>query len=193
MIVNTETAPLFWYIYRPHTSRRTDPGGFSVALYGDNILVCRKFNALQQEIECDHFQLPPEVVGSYMQLLQNQSGWMGKVPLSIKTNGAARYSCMFGFAGQPMFYCEEINTLVQAPFNSVRGRFARRLRLMLEEVSELLFDCGIGLTVEDCVWDYVRIKPLETLEQEAAQASPVPPSPQMPPVEENAQDEPWQA
>ncbi len=192
MIINTETPPLFWYIYRPHTSRRTDPGGFSVALYDDNILVHRKFNALQQEIECDHFQLPPEVVGRYMQVLQNQAWWMGRVPLSIRTNGAARYSCMFGFAGQPMFYCEEINTLVQAPFNSTRGRFARRLRLMLENVSELLFDCGIGLSVEDCVWDYTRISPVETVQQDMEQSAPVPP-PQMPPMEENAQEERWQA
>ncbi|MBQ8555885.1 MAG: hypothetical protein IJ438_08440 [Clostridia bacterium] len=184
MIVNTGMAPLFWYIYRPGRSASAEDGGFNVALYGNNTLTYRKFNSLGQIVDDCTFQLPPEVMGRYMMILESQSWWMGKVPLNIKTDGKPQYSCMFGFAGHPMFICDEINTLVLAPFNSQRGMYARRLRMMLESISEMLYSCGLGLTVESFVWNWQMIRPISPMNEHTAQMV-QPTAEQMPMVDED--------
>ena len=171
MIAATKTAPLFWYIYRPGHYVSSEDGGFNVALYGNNTLSYSRFNGAGQVMDECTFQLPPEVLGTYMMILNSQSWWMGKVPLNIRTGGQAQYSCMFGFAGHPMFICEEINTLVQAPFNSQRGMYARRLRGMLECMSEMLYDYGVELGVDKFGWDWKYIRPLEELQATPVQAA----------------------
>ena len=145
---NETVAPLFWYLYRPMVvSRRDDnhaAGGFNVALYPDNTLVFCKFDGLNRMVDRCTFQLGPEVIGEYMTILESQSWWMGKLPREIRTDGRASYTCMFGFTrSHPLFACEDINTLVLAPFNSQRGMYARRLRNMLECMAEMSFDYGI--------------------------------------------------
>lgn len=184
MIAATKTAPLFWYIYRPGHYVSSEDGGFNVALYGNNTLSYSRFNGAGQVMDECTFQLPPEVLGTYMMILNSQSWWMGKVPLNIRTGGQAQYSCMFGFAGHPMFICEEINTLVQAPFNSQRGMYARRLRMMLESIAEVLYGCGIGLTVDSFVWNWQMIRPINPMNEMSAQLV-QPTAEQMPIVEED--------
>ncbi|MBQ8202534.1 MAG: hypothetical protein IJZ74_12290 [Clostridia bacterium] len=170
MIVNTGMAPLFWYIYRPgRVAAGSEDGGFNVALYPDNTLTYRRFNGAGQVVDDSTFQLPPDVLGRYMMILESQAWWMGKIPLNIKASGKPQYSCMFGFAGHPMFICDEINTLILAPFNSQRGMYARRLRMMLESIAEMLYDYGIGLTVESFVWNWQMIHPISPLSQQTAQ------------------------
>lgn len=161
MINTAGAAPLFWYIYRPtcRSSRDTD-GGFNIALYPDHTLVYNRYNQVNQIVDQSAFQLPPEVTAKYLTILNSQSWWMGEMPLNISVNGKPQYSCMFGFAGHPLFICDEINTLVLKPFNSQRGMYARRLRMMLESIAEMLYSYGIGLTVESFVWDWRVIQPI---------------------------------
>ncbi len=185
MIVNTGMAPLFWYIYRPGVCEAgSADGGFNVALYPNNTLTFRHFNHLGQVDSESTFQLPPEVTGRYMMILDSQSWWMGKLPLRIKASTQARYSSMFGFAGHPMFICDEINTLILAPFNSQRGMYARRLRMMLESIAEMLYDYGIGLTVESFVWNWEKISPINPMSD--PNASMVQPNPEQMPADMDA-------
>ena len=169
---NETVAPLFWYLYRPQVASRRDDnhaaGGFNVALYPDHTLVFCKFDGLNRLTERCTFQLPAEVTGRYMMILDSQSWWMGKLPREIRTDGRASYSCLFGFTRQhPLFACEDINTLVLAPFNSQRGMYARRLRNMLECMAEMLYDYG----VDKFGWDWQYIRPLEELQATPVQAA----------------------
>ena len=174
---NATVAPLFWYLYRPHHNGRRDDnhasGGFNVALYPDHTLVFCKFNGLNQLVDRSTFQLPPEVTGRYMMILDSQSWWMGKLARGIKTDGKPNYTCMFGFTQQhPLFSCEDINSLVLAPFNSQRGMYARRLRGMLECLSEMLYDYGVLLGVDSFNWDWQYIRPLEQMNGAQMQTGP---------------------
>ena len=173
---NETVAPLFWYLYRPMVvSRRDDnhaAGGFNVALYPDNTLVFCKFDGLNRMVDRCTFQLGPEVIGEYMTILESQSWWMGKLPREIRTDGRASYTCMFGFTrSHPLFACEDINTLVLAPFNSQRGMYARRLRNMLECMAEMFFNYGIELGVNSFSWQWDMISPLESMQATPVQAA----------------------
>ncbi len=173
---NETVAPLFWYLYHPLSASRRDDnhaaGGFNVALYPDHTLVFSKFDGLNRLSERWTFQLPSEVTGRYMMILDSQSWWMGKLPREIRADGRASYASMFGFTRQhPLFACEDINTLVLAPFNSQRGMYARRLRGMLECMSEMLYEYGIELGVDRFAWDWQYIQPLENLQATPVQSA----------------------
>lgn len=178
MVVNrNETvAPLFWYLYRPHAYGRRNAaradGGFNVALYPDHTLVYCTFNGEGVMTGCNTFQLPAEVTGRYMMILDSQSWWMGKLPRNICVDGDRPASTSrFGFTEKhPLFSCQDINTLVQAPFNSERGMYARRLRVMLECLSEMLFQYGIDLSVNSFSWNWQYTCPLEHMTEHAAAA-----------------------
>ena len=97
---------------------------------------------------------------------------MGKLPREIQADGKASSASLFGFTRQhPLFSCEDINTLVLAPFNSQRGMYARRLRGMLECMAEMLYDYGIELGVDRFRWDWEYIRPLEQMQQSTVQAA----------------------
>lgn len=186
---NETVAPLFWYLYRPQVASRRDDnhaaGGFNVALYPDHTLVFCKFDGLNRLIDRCTFQLPAEVTGRYMMILDSQSWWMGKLPREIRVDGRASSTSLFGFTRQhPLFSCEDINSLVLAPFNSQRGMYARRLRMMLESIAEVLYGCGIGLTVDSFVWNWQMIRPINPMNEMSAQLV-QPTAEQMPIVEED--------
>ena len=173
---NETVAPLFWYLYRPQVASRRDDnhaaGGFNVALYPDHTQVFSKFDGLNRLSERCTFQLPAEVTGRYMMILESQAWWMGKLPREIRTEGRASYTCLFGFTRQhPLFACEDINTLVLAPFNSQRGMYARRLRTMLECMAEMFFDYGSELGVDKFGWDWQYSRPLEEMQATPVQAA----------------------
>lgn len=173
---NETVAPLFWYLYRPLAASRKDgdhaAGGFNVALYPDHTLVFSKYDGMNQLSERCTFQLPAEVTGRYMAILDSQTWWIGKLHKEIRTDGTPSYKCLFGFTRQhPLFSCEDINTLVLAPFNSHRGMLARRLRGMLECMAEMLYDYGIELGVDKFAWDWKYIRPLEEVQATPVQAA----------------------
>lgn len=180
MVVNTNEEPLFWYAYQP-AARREHPenGGFSIALYRSNRLNYRMYDIYGQFTECD-LQLPPEVIGRYAMIQESQDWWLREVPQEIRMNpnGGLRlrtdhddpaYVCLFGFQGYQMFECHEINQLVKRPFNSLRGMYARRLRMMLESVAETLHYCGIRLTVDTFGWGWNVMQPTGSMEAVEAQ------------------------
>lgn len=176
MINNTGAAPLFWYIYRPgrKNSQGDYDGGFNVALYPDHRLVYCRFDEMNQIVDQSVFQLQPEFTAHYLTILESQAWWMGETPLKIRVGGKPQYSCMFGFAGHPLFICEEIDTLALAPFNSLRGMYARRLRMMLECLAEKLYAYGIGLTVDSFVWNWRMIQPINPGMQSMQMVEPLP-------------------
>lgn len=187
MINSNAAAPLFWYIYRPSIRRSgNDDGGFNVALYPNHTLVYCRYNRSNQIVEQSTFQLGAEFTEYYLAYLQGQAIWMGEVPLEIGVNGNPQYASMFGFAGHPMFEVDEIDTLVLAPFNSLRGMYARHLRSVLEAISAKLYTYGIGLTVDSFVWDWKKIQPIGPYQQQMQMVEPAPA--QMPEAEDELYD-----
>ena len=174
-MVNTMgPAPLFCYVFRPGRKRsRNGDGGFNVALYPDSTLAYCRFNMDNQVVEESWFKVPEEVTDRYLMILQSQSWWLSEQPLhvSVKT-GIPAYSCMFGFAGHPLMTVDEIDSLVLRPFNNMRGMYARRLRVMLEFVAELLYSCGMGLTVDSFVWNWQIIQPITPVPQNMQMVQP---------------------
>ena len=163
---NQTVAPLFWYVYQPlvesHGEDNYAAGGFRVALYPNHSLVFCKYDGFNRLTQTSTFQLSPEVTARYMNMLENQSWWMGDLPREIHVSGQPTSQSVFGFTRQhPLFICEDINTLVREPFNSQRGMYARRLRGVLEYMHELLYRWGIELSVDSFDWQWSIIQPLE--------------------------------
>jgi hypothetical protein len=169
---NETVAPLFWYLYRPHTyGRRNEAhvsGGFNVALYPDHTLVYCTFNGAGVMQNASTFQLPPEVTARYLMILESQSWWMSDTPLNICVDGDRPSSTSrFGFTKRhPLFSCQDINTMVLAPFHSERGMYARRMRVMLECLSQMLYRYGILLSVDSFSWNWQYICPLECMTEQ---------------------------
>ncbi len=158
-------APLFWYVYQNkvrtgHVDDNQAVSGFNVALYPDNRLLCTRFNGVGGQ-EAYTFALQGDVVGRYMQILAGQSWWLENLPLETLPDVPASAVSIFGFADYPLFICEDMDILAQEPFNSRRGMIARRLRGMLECMSELFYQSGILLCVDDMTWNWGATRPEE--------------------------------
>ena len=67
---------------------------------------------------------------------------------------------MFGFAGHPMFVVEELEETAFLPFATQKGHCARRLFLLLEDVSELLARYGLYLEPQRFSWDGQHVYPI---------------------------------
>lgn len=189
MVVGMNEAPLFWYIYYPNPRyAQLGDGGFAVELYDDGILTYKRYDQEGCYVENTAFQLPLEVTRRFQTILESQTWWMGSVPKKIEVKEEAVYTSQFGFRGYPLFLCEEINRLVLSKFNSRRGMYARRLRMMLESISEMLYDYGIGLTVNSFTWDWYRINPVTPDAMNTAQMV-MPSEEELPMMEEEFGDE----
>ncbi|MGN0754252.1 MAG: hypothetical protein ACI4ME_07325 [Aristaeellaceae bacterium] len=166
---NDAVAPLFWYVYVPHTSsRRSDHGskdGFNVALYPNNTLVYCRFNANKECVDSCTFQLPPEVKAQYLAILESQTWWMARQPREVHVPDRPSSTSMFGFTLQhPMFACQDLERMAFLQINSRLGIYARRLCSMLECMSEMLFDYGIELGVDLFHWNWQMIQPMNQMQ-----------------------------
>lgn len=162
--------PLFWYIYSPRISqgrRKTDSQRFNVALYSDGSLVYNELDEYNRNIGCSYFQLPTEVTDGFLQMLQCESWWLRTLPLHLRSQQAVPdYSSMFGFAGHPLFICDELLKMRQLADDDRNGVYARRLHVVFEFIAEMLYDHGVMLMVDRVKWDWRKIQPLP--QEEAA-------------------------
>ena len=145
---------LFTYQYRPYSlSQNASDGGFKLALFGNNTLVYTTFNRMQSVMAVYTFLISPEVLARYMMMLDGEGWWLSRQPLNISGQGRVGYKAMMGVTGHPMFSVDDLEDLVRRPFNDERGLLARRMCVMLENVSELLIPCGLYMTPHSFVWD----------------------------------------
>ena len=157
---------LFTYQYRPYSySQNPMDGGFKLALFGNNTLVYTTFNRMQSVVAVYTFLVPPEVLGRYMMLLDSEGWWLSRQPLNISNRGRVGYTAMLGVTGHPMFAVDDLEEVVQRPFNDERGLLARRMCMMLENVSALLIPAGLYMTPHSFVWDRRVIDPIPMTDQ----------------------------
>ena len=160
---------LFTYQYRPFAlSQNAADGGFKLALFGNHTLVYTTFNRMQSIVAVNTFLIPPEVLGQYMMMLDGEGWWLCRQPLSISKQGRVGYTAMMGVTGHPMFSVDDLEEIVRKPFNDERGLLARRMCVMLENVSGLLIPHGLYMTPHSFVWDKRMIAPLPVTEPMAA-------------------------
>ncbi|MBQ2954392.1 MAG: hypothetical protein IJE07_12745 [Clostridia bacterium] len=164
MVTAMGPLPLFWYIYSPRARqgrKRSGSEGFNVALYSDGSLVYSKYdeNFDPQEQSC--FQLPMEVTDTFLMILQSETWWLRTLPLHIRSQQPIpEYSCRFGFAGHPLFTCDEMLKMTMLSDVDRNGVYARRLHVMMEFITEMLYGYGMLLQLDSFTWDWRRIQPL---------------------------------
>ena len=159
---------LFTYQYRPFSlSQNAADGGFKLALFGNNTLVYTTFNRMQSVMAVYTFLISPEVLGRYMMMLDGEGWWLSRQPLNISGSGKVGYTAMMGVTGHPMFSVDDLEDVVRRPFNDERGLLARRMCVMLENVSALLIPCGLYMTPHSFVWDSRVTGPLPMADQMA--------------------------
>ena len=157
---------LFTYQYRPYSySKNAADGGFKLALFGNNTLVYTTFNRMQSVVEAYTFLVRPEVLGQYMMMLDGEGWWLCRQPLNISGSGRVGYKAMMGVTGHPMFSVDDLEEMILRPFNDERGMLARRMCIMLENISTLLIPCGLYVTPHSFVWDSRVIRPLSVTDR----------------------------
>lgn len=161
MIQSQGATALFWYIHRP-MGRGAAPGdgGFTVTLYENDILTYTVFNAQRTPVQTLSFALPGEIRQRFMELLDCSCWWMQRLPLNMRASQAPQSASLMGFCGHPMFVVEDLEDTAFAPFATQKGHSARRLYLMLEDVSEILAGCGLYLEPMRFSWNQQLIMPL---------------------------------
>lgn len=156
--------PLFWYVYSPQVRwgrRGGGTEGFNVILYSDGTLVKSVYDKNFHRRERSCFQLPVEVADEFLMILQNEAWWIRGLPENIESaHGKPAYRCMFAFAGHPLFICDELKTMTQLDDVNRNGVYARRLHVMMEFITELLFNYGILLQLESFEWDWQKLAPI---------------------------------
>ena len=146
---------LFTYQYRPFGySQNAADGGFKVAFFRNCRLVYTTFNRMQSVMAVNTFLITPEILGQYMMILDAECWWLNRQPLNIGGGGKVGYTAMLGVIGHPMFSVDDLELVAHdSPFGDERGMLARRMCLLLENVSELLIPCGLYITPHSFMWD----------------------------------------
>ena len=154
MVGGPVLAELFTYQYRPfrHSKNNAD-GGFKIAIFGNGTLVYTTFSRAQVPMTRYSFPISQDVLMRYMSLLNIESWWISRMPLNISKPFTPGYTSYVGVTGHPMFSVDDLMDTSQLPFNSERGLLARRLVMLLENVSEMLIPCGLYVTPNSFLWD----------------------------------------
>lgn len=162
MIEGPEIAALFWYIHRPMgKAAAPGDGGFTVTLYENDTLVFTMFNDMRMPVQSLTFPVPPSLREWYLMALDSADWWLRQMPLNLRSSHPPTSASLIGFWKHPMYVIEEIEEMASAPFATQQGHYARRLYLMLEDVSEMLAGCGLYLGPRQFTWDQRMIIPLE--------------------------------
>lgn len=150
------TTPVFAYAYLSQERRWTGPRAFRITIYQDDTLMFRTFNEREEVLESDFFYLVPGTAARLSEQIEHEGWWMGTVPLLIQADTTPRSTSMFGFAGHPMFRCEDLGSMIARDFGSHRGQLARGLYFMLENTAILLRQSNLILKLDGFEWDWAK-------------------------------------
>ena len=124
---------IFVYSCAPTRPAGPDDGGFSVNLFEENMLVYTRYAVDGSVIKEWQFAVPPRVIMEYMATVNHARGWVrGMFPCLRVGEHAPRYISRIGIDGFPIFLMEDIQALMNCPFRSARGHYARMMYNLLE-------------------------------------------------------------
>lgn len=156
--------PLFWYIYSPQKQRghrKSGAEGFNVILYSDGTLVQSRYDESGLHLrERSCFQLPVQIAYDFMSILDSEEWWIRGLPENIRATGRPAYTCMFAYVRHPLFVCEDLMKMTQLEDVNRNGVYARRLLVMMEFITEMLYRYGVLLTLDSFKWDWDKCGPV---------------------------------
>lgn len=160
MIAGYGSKPVFQYKFRPLLQdRRAPDGGFSVILYENRILSFSTYDINGAFIDELCFSLSGRVIQCFYGLLRSASSWLGATPCDLRGSNVSPYASSFAFDGYDPIRVWGINDLLLMPSGTEEGFFTRHLLVLFEDVSNLLSENGIHLTLDGFTWEMDRIRP----------------------------------
>ena len=152
---------VFSYSYTPTVPRISpNDGGFSVNLYDNDILEFSWRDTSSAPLGTQCFALPPAARMRYLALVQSNAGWLASFPQCMRLDREPRYTSFIGVDGYPLFLMEELPQLMQCPFRSIRGHYARVMYNFFEDISSIFYHFGVNITLEGFSWDANIVTPM---------------------------------
>lgn len=167
--------PVFCYAYRPLLNALAmGDGGFTVNLMENGVLVYDRYTAGRQVIEEHTFAVPMELATRYQQEVHRASWWLNSLPLHMSAGPQPLYAAMIGLDGCPeMFRMDDPHALINCPFRTERGHYARMMYNLLEDVAGMLARCGLDLRLDCFRWDHNQVISFEE-QRQMSQSMPLP-------------------
>ena len=155
---------IFCYGYIPDPSWRPKDGGFCVNFYDDDTLAFTCFDTRANPVSEVRFALPPAIKVAFYACIA-PAGWMKNMyPIMRLGEGMRpRYASRIGIDGYPLFLIEDFDELMNCPFRSGRGHYARMMYNLLEDIATVFSQAGLDLTPVSFFWDENRIRPIEPM------------------------------
>lgn len=146
-------AKLFSFRYQPlaHTTI-PDDGGFEITLYGNYTVVYNTFHHNGIIVSSHTFAVSPSMIASYLQMVDCETWWLRHVSLNTHS-WPLRDRSYFFVSGHPPFSFDNITMCASDAFNEQRGLQARRILLLLENISDMLIPFGLYVTPWSFQWD----------------------------------------
>lgn len=153
---------VFSYAYRPaHPIHFNNGGGFVVNLLDNGYLVFEVFNVHHVMVQRSSFQLPGQVVSKYQQEVREAQAWLCTMPKYLAENEGPQFSSVVMVDGfTDPFRLDDLPLLVNSPFRSTRGHYARLMYNFLENIAGILAHCGIDLRLDNFIWNEKLIQPV---------------------------------
>lgn len=159
--------PVFCYAYQPvRRASGTNDGGFTINLMENGVLVFSVYTADRAIVREHTFSVPVGMVVRYQQEVRRAGWWLNSMALHMAAGGQPEFISRVCLDGWPEpFLFEDLPQLINAPFRSQRGHYARLIFNLLEDVAGMLAACGIDLQLDSFQWDHNAILSFEEQQQ----------------------------
>ncbi len=149
---------VFCYVYQPDPA--VGDGGFSFSLFDNEIGVFTCYDVNGQPVDEKGFRLPQNTARQLQLLAYQNRSWLQDVPTYMRVRDTYQYASVIGLDGYPLIRLEDFCEMMNCPFRSARGHYARMLYNLLEDASNVLWQCGLDLQPFGFTWDTSRIEPM---------------------------------
>ena len=162
---------IFVYACVPTRPVGPEDGGFSVNLFENNLLQYTRYAVDGTVLKEWQFAVPPRVIMTYMATVEHARGWIRGMFPCMRAGQNARYCCRIGIDGFPIFLLEDLQELMNCPFRSARGHYARMMYNLLEDISTEFYQAGFDLRLDGFSWDQNRNVPTKVTEGKTSRFS----------------------
>lgn len=163
MMAGQESRLVFTYAYCPvEAARSANDGGFTVNLMENGLLMFDVYDRNMQVVCHYTFPMPQEAVYDYCRAVRHATRWLQTFPLHMGDTEHIRYVSRVGLDGLPEIYrINDLPQLVNCPFGTMRGHYARMMYNLLEDISGMMARYGISFSLDSFAWQAQQIRPLE--------------------------------
>ena len=141
---------IFCYAFRPGNGI---DGGFTVNVFGDGNLVFTTYDGSRVQQQELYFLLPRGTEQRILSLIHGADSWLVGFPLRMAGKRFPDQISTVGLDGCSLFQLEDFDLLLDCPFRSTRGHYARLMYNLLEDICAVLASCGYTLTLDSFGWN----------------------------------------